>query len=125
MIKVNVFKDGVYVFGHDRNEVCTLISYAMYSAINDCLRLTDEIEYYQSTNDENHSRLGLTYFKILKDADETCYTILNNFKINTSEWITYLFPEVQFEVFDMEIKWDVALKSANDYISGLNKGELK
>lgn len=113
MIAINFFKDGAYVKGHDIQEVCTNISYAMWCCMNDCYLEDTDIYYYESANDENWSVLGFTYFKI-NTSVEGHFKIYSRFKQNLSEWVTALFPNRVkiIEKMDDEINWDNALKDA-------------
>jgi hypothetical protein len=113
LITINFFKDGAYVKGHDINEICTNISYAMWACMNDCYLEDSDIYYYESANDENWSRLGFTYFKLNISVDGHM-KIYKRFKHNISEWITVLFPNRVkiIEKLDDEINWEKALNDA-------------
>lgn len=113
MITINLYKDGAYVKGHDIPELCTLVSYAMYSCMNDCYEEDTDLYYYESINDKQWSRLGLTYFKINLDS-EGHLKVFGRFKRNIMEWITALFPEriKIIEKPDEEINWEDALADA-------------
>lgn len=113
MITINFFKDGAYIKGHDTPEVCTLISYAMWSCINDCIDENEDVYHYQSANDSNWSYLGFTYIKINTDIEEH-KKIYNKFKDNISYWIEELLPHTVKIVnrLNDEIDWFEALADA-------------
>lgn len=113
MITINFFKDGAYIKGHDEDKICTLISYAMYSCINDCIEANQNVYHYQSANYEDWQRLGLTYVKIDLTVEEHV-ALFYNFKSNLWSWLSELYPErVKINNNENElIDWDKALKDA-------------
>jgi hypothetical protein len=112
MITINFYKDGAYIKGHDIKEVCSVISYAMWSCVNDCLEANENVHHYQSHIDEIWRDLGFTYIQIDLDVEEH-RKIFNNFKANLWNWVDELYPQVK--IIDNEdefINWNNALKDA-------------
>jgi hypothetical protein len=81
--------------------------------MNDCYLEDTDIECYESANDRQLFRLGLTYFKI-NPSVEGHVKIYSRFKTNLTEWVTVLFPNrlIIIERMDEEINWELALKDA-------------
>lgn len=115
MITTNFHPDGAYIKGHDSNEVCTLVSYAMWACMNDCYREDTNIVFYESINDEEWKSLGFTYIKI-DESVEGHVKILDRFKLNLTYWIEVLFPNRIFIInHDGLINWESALNDAKQY----------
>jgi len=129
MITIAFYKNGAYVTGHDTDEICTLISYAMWACIEDCLQENDDVCHYESGFDENWKHLGFTYIKINKDVPEH-NKILERFRKNLSYFISRwddVWDENDKKLPDCEgrkrrvqvnsrldeyINWDTALQNA-------------
>lgn len=112
LITINFYKDGAYVKGHDTQEVCAVISYAMWSCIEDCIQENDNVDHYQSANDPEWKSLGLTYIKIDLSVNEHV-KIFNKFKTNIWEWASHLYPQVKFSLNENGlINWETALLDA-------------
>jgi hypothetical protein len=112
VITLNFYKDGAYIKGHDIQEVCSVISYAMWSCVNDCLEENDNVYHYQSATDKVWERLGFTYIKIDLDVKEHI-KIFNNFKANIWNWVHDLYHQVKIINNENElIDWDKALLDA-------------
>lgn len=112
MITINFFKDGAYIKGHDIEEICSLVSYAMWCCIGDCFKENADVFYYESGNDEAWSKLGLTYIKINLDIEEHS-KIFNRFKENITCWLKELYKDrVKIISLEKYIDWDLALKDA-------------
>ena len=87
MIEIKFYKDGAYIKGHDIDEICTLVSYAMWACIEDCLRENEDVYHYESGFDDKWKHLGFTYIKINKDCPEHV-KILERFKKNISFFVS-------------------------------------
>lgn len=112
MITLNFYKDGAYIKGHDTQEVCAVISYAMWACIEDCIQENDNVHHYQSANDPEWKNLGFTYIKIDLSVKEHV-KIFGNFKTNIWEWVSYLYPHVKFNLYENGlINWFNALEDA-------------
>lgn len=115
MIKINFHLNGAYITGHDIDEICGLVSYAMWSCTNDCYKENENITFYESINDEEWSHLGFTYIKV----DEGCkdhLKLLNRFKENITYWLNVLYPNrVRVITFEDNIDWNKALQEAKQY----------
>ena len=125
MITMNFYSDGAYIKGHSIEKVCTLVSYAMWSCINDCLKKSDDVWHYQSANDEDEywHTLGLTYIKVDKDNKELM-AIYDNFRTNLKVWledynkddvmnrVDYMLHVKIIEKLNEEIEWKSAFKDA-------------
>lgn len=113
LITVNFFEDGAYVKGHDIQEVCNIVSYAMWLCINDCLDTNENVTYFESCNDTQWKSLGFTFIKI--DVNEENHLkILSGFKNRLPYWIDTIYPSrVKINYYDKKlIDWDEALKDA-------------
>ena len=114
MIEVNLYNDGAYIVGHGRNELCTLVSYAISACIDDCLKHSDLIEHFESARYKEYERLGLTFVKLLTDNPK-CLEILDRFKVNLTEWIECnLKGQIKVNENNTLISWDDALKHAKE-----------
>jgi hypothetical protein len=113
MITLNFYKDGAYIKGHDINEICTLVSYAMWNCIEDCLDINDDVWHYESGYDEKWKYLGFTYIKINLDCVEHI-KILDRFRSRIIYWVGGLFPNrVKINENQEElINWNKALFDA-------------
>jgi hypothetical protein len=111
LITINFFKDGAYIKGHDIQEVCSVISYAMWSCVSDCIKEDENVYHYQSSNDESWEQLGFTYIKIDLNVSEHV-KIFNNFKVNLMYWIEELYPQVKTIDNEESIDWSKALLDA-------------
>lgn len=118
MITMNFYKDGAYVTGHDIPEVCTVVSYCMWACIEDCLEENKDITYYESGWDDDHKRLGLSYFKI-NLYSEAHKKIYKRFRENSIYYVN--MPEHKVETnerLEELINWESALVDAK------NRGKL-
>ena len=112
MITLKFYKDGAFIKGHDIQEICSVISYAMYSCINDCINVNENVYHYQSHTDEEWRNLGLTYIKIDVNVEEHVISF-NNFKANIWNWVHELYPQVKIINSEDElIGWNKALLDA-------------
>jgi hypothetical protein len=115
MITINFHPDGAYITGHDTDEICGVVSYAMWNCIENCHRANGDMHYYQSVHDPDWSHLGLTYINF----NESCHehiTEFNNFKINVSAWVENIYPSrVKINHHEFKINWQKALHDAKQY----------
>lgn len=128
MITMNFYKDGTCITGHDINEICTLVSYAMWACIEDCLNKNDNVHYYESCYDNKWKNLGLSYIKIDTECPEHL-TIFERFKDNITRFVSRwddIWDEngkklvncegrkqrVKINYYDEYIDWDTALQDA-------------
>lgn len=112
MITINFYEDGAYIKGHDIQEICSVVSYAMWSCVNDCIEEDENVYHYQSSNDKTWDKLGFTYIKIDLRV-KVHIKIFNNFKANLQSWVNYLYPQVKIINNANEmINWDIALADA-------------
>lgn len=111
MITINFYEDGAYVKGHDIQEVCSVVSYAMWCCINDCLDANENMTYYESANDEQWKGLGFSFIKI-DTGDKNHMKTLNVFKERLSFWLEVIHHNrVKIICNDgLFIEWDEALK---------------
>jgi hypothetical protein len=114
LITINFYKDGAYITGHDINEICGIVSYAMWNCIENCMRAETDMHYYQSINDPEWSRLGLTYIKINKTCLEHKIE-LENFKTNITGWFNHEYQgRVMFNNYNEDVNWNIALEDAKN-----------
>lgn len=113
MITINFFEDGAYIKGHDVPSICHVVSYAMWSFLQDSLNADKDVTYYQSANDENWSMLGFTYTKINPEIEEHV-KLLERFKDNITCWLTELEHDRVKIIYHKEksIDWNLALEDA-------------
>ena len=112
MVTINFFKDGAYIKGHDIQEICTLVSYAMWACINDCHTENQNIKFYESCNDDNWKHLGLTFLKIDVECDEHI-KLLSRLENNLLYWLEVMYPNrIGFSHSNGNIDWDSALQDA-------------
>lgn len=113
MITVHFYKDGVYVKGHDKLDICNLVSNGMWQCIEDCLNIDLDVWHYESCYDNNWTYLGFSYIKINLDCGGHVNT-LSNFKETTLRQANKRFTHKIRFVDNSEklIDWFAALADA-------------
>lgn len=109
MITINFYKNGAYITGHSDITTCSVVSYAMWSCICDCLDEGELIKNFQSAITEGKENMGFTFVEINLNNEEHI-KIFSRFRADIWCWVYEKYNDkvTVNDYPDDFIEWDKA-----------------